>query len=252
MLCAVASVNIEATVAALQHALSIADFGDCVLFTDAAPNVGNSGIRVVPIRRIPSSSEYSRFVLCELVDYVTRPHCLLVQWDGFPIHPDHWTDAFLACDYIGAPWPQFSDGHDVGNGGFSLRSRKLMEACRAPEMEFGHPEDVVICRTNRNALEQRGMRFAEASLAAQFSCERSGYPHSTFGFHGVFRMVEVLGFVDFIELYNSLDERSSVWRDLKMIVSQLRADGAGWDIALRMWCDRLRSFWRDKWRDVTQ
>lgn len=242
MLCAVASVNIEATVAALRRAMAVADFGDCVLFTDAALELTASRIRVVTIEPITSSAGYSQFVLSDLVDHVTLPHCLLVQWDGFPTHAALWDEAFLACDYIGAPWPQFSDGHDVGNGGFSLRSHRLMEACRAPGMTIGHPEDVMIGRVNRLALEQRGMRFAETPLAARFSCERSGKPGTAFGFHGVFHMVEVLGVPQFLRFYERLDERTSVWRDLETIARQLRAGGAGWTIGLRMRYHRLRAY----------
>lgn len=251
MLCAVASVNILATVAALRRAMAVANFGDCVLFTDLADEIAAPGIRVVKIERITSSAAYSQFVLRNLVDHLTLQHCMLVQWDGYPTHPQLWEDAFLECDYIGAPWPQFNDGHDVGNGGFSLRSRKLMEACREPGMTIGHPEDVMIGRVNRSALEKRGMRFADTSLAARFSCERSGNLNMTFGFHGVFHMVEVLGVRQFLKLYESLDERTSVWRDLTNIIRELRAAGASWTIGPRMWCDRIRAHCRGK-KPITQ
>lgn len=246
MLCAVASVNILATVAALRRAMTVANFGDCVLFTDSTHEIEAPGIRVVTIEPIVSSAAYSQFVLRDLVDHVTLQHCMLVQWDGYPTHPKLWEDAFLECDYIGAPWPQFSDGHNVGNGGFSLRSRNLMEACRAPGMTIGHPEDVMIGRVNRSALEKRGLRFAETTLAARFSCERSGNLHMTFGFHGVFHMVDVLGVHQFLKLYESLDERTSVWRDLTTIIRELRAGGASWTIGPRMWCDRIRAYWPGK------
>ena len=248
MLCAVTSVNIEATVAALRRAMAVADFGDCVLFTNAAPEITDSRIRVVTIEPIANGAAYSHFVLRDLVDHVTLPHCLLVQWDGFPTHAELWDEAFLGCDYIGAPWPQFGDGHDVGNGGFSLRSHRLMEACRAPGMMTGHPEDVMIGRVNRLALEQRGMRFAETSLAARFSCERSGTLGTTFGFHGVFHMVEVLGVRQFLRFYERLDERTAIWRDLDTIACQLRAGGGGSMIGLRMRCDRLRAYWYSRKR----
>jgi len=61
--------------------------------------------------------------------------CLLVQPDGFVINPDKWDNQFFEYDYIGAPWEQvphsyldpWGKPHRVGNGGFSFRSKKLLD-----------------------------------------------------------------------------------------------------------------------------
>ena len=45
-----------------------------------------------------------------------------------------WRPEFLDYDYIGAVWPHVLDKYNVGNGGFSLRSKALLEACRALPM----------------------------------------------------------------------------------------------------------------------
>ena len=42
------------------------------------------------------------------------------------------TPPFSHCDYIGAQWFWHNDGMRVGNGGFSLRSRKLLTALQDP------------------------------------------------------------------------------------------------------------------------
>src|SRR5204863_2475838 len=133
----------------------------------------NSAIEVVPIPKIISASAYSTFMLGGLVEYVRTDHCLVVQWDGFVLDTEQWDPAFLDHDYIGAPWPQFSDGHDVGNGGFSLRSRRLLEACTALPFDGEVAEDVLICRLYRGELEERGFRFAPEPLARRFSFERN-------------------------------------------------------------------------------
>src|ERR1700687_3454326 len=44
------------------------------------------------------------------------------------ITPAAWREEFLGCDYIGAQWFWHDDAMRVGNGGFSLRSRKLLLA----------------------------------------------------------------------------------------------------------------------------
>ncbi|BBC71341.1 conserved hypothetical protein [Altererythrobacter sp. B11] len=226
-LCAVASVNVEATIFALRRAMALADFRESLLFSDARLDLTDVGIRLVPIERIGSSAAYSSFVLTRLADYVASGHCLLVQWDGFPTHSANWDPAFLDCDYIGAPWPQFADGYDVGNGGFSLRSRRLMHACREPGFARSHPEDVAIGRINRPFLEARGLRFADSALAARFSRERSGADGSTFGFHGAFNMIDAIGTDLFWTLYEGLDDRTTVWRDAKLIARQLRLGDRG-------------------------
>lgn len=239
MLCAAASVNVAATVEAMRRTIGMIDFGDCVLFTDDPTGLVDPDIRVVTIPRISSGREYSDFVLGSLVDHVTRKHCMIVQWDGFPTQPDNWEQAFLDCDYIGAPWPQFSDGHDVGNGGFSIRSRRLMELCRSPRFQPSHPEDVAICRSNRDLMEREGMRFANHALASRFSRERSGEQGRTFGMHGVFNMVEAIGQDQFWTLYLGLDERGTVWPDKGSIARQMLSGRHGLRRATAIFCGKF-------------
>ena len=118
-LCAAASVNITATVAALQRCLDQVEFGRTVLFSNTRPTGLPSAIDWVQIAPLRSANAYSRFVLNQLAPEIATPHCLIAQWDGFVIDAAAWDPAFLDLDYVGAPWPQFDDGHDVGNGGFS-------------------------------------------------------------------------------------------------------------------------------------
>jgi hypothetical protein len=104
-----------------------------------------------------------------------------------------------------------------------LRSRRLLDACRSPEFVSGHPEDVAICRTNRTLLEQGyGMRFADRGTAERFSFERSVPEAPTFGFHGVFNMVPLVGEERFWEIYRTLDDRNTVATDLALLIRQVR------------------------------
>lgn len=241
-LCAAASVNVAATLGALRACLEQVEFADCLFFTDAKPAQVPAGVRLMPIPRIRSALGYSEFLLGDFADHVRSEHCLIVQWDGFVIDADRWEPEFLAYDYIGAPWPQFGDGHDVGNGGFSLRSKRLLEASRDPRFRFAHPEDVAICRVNRDMLEgEHGIRFAERSLAGRFAFERDRPAARTFGFHGIFNIIPTFGVDPFWEIYRSLDDRSSAFADFRLLMRQLgEGDGSSARRA-RLASDRLKA-----------
>jgi hypothetical protein len=239
-LCAISSVNLPATIAALRASLDQIDFAECLLFTDQPVRISGTGIRKVQIPRITSSRDYSSFVLNGLVDHVRSEHCLIVQWDGFVLDAAQWRSDFLDFDYVGAPWPKWGDGEDVGNGGFSLRSRRLLEACRDPQFVERHPEDVAICRVNRRLLEiKHGLKFADRSTAEHFAFERSIPTGRTFGFHGIFNMVQALGVDRFWEIYSALDDRRTAFVDYWLLMRQLGGSRTSLGRKARLTLDRM-------------
>lgn len=230
-LCAAASVNVANTVTALRVCLEQIQFAESLLLTDAPISGQESSIRPVPIERMASAADYSNFVLKDLFQHVQTEHCLIVQWDGFVLNAEAWRPEFLSFDYIGAPWPQFTDGFDVGNGGFSLRSRNLLGACGDPRFRGEHPEDVAICRTNRRFLETEfGMRFADRATAERFAFEREPASGAAFGFHGIFNMIPALGVDRFWEFYRALEDRRTALVDYSLLMRQL---GTGRDAVSR-------------------
>jgi hypothetical protein len=239
-LCAVSSVNVQATVRALEASLAQIDVAAALLLTDRPVKPDHPAIRVVPIAPIPSARAYSDFLLTQLVDHVATSHCLVIQWDGHVLDAARWQPDFLDHDYIGASWPQFADGHDVGNGGFSLRSRRLMELCRDPAFRRDHPEDVAIGRTNRAWLEAQGMRFAPRALADRFAAERAGDVTTSFGYHGAWLMPQAIGVYPFWSLYRQLDDRSTIRHDFSAIFKQIGQGRGGWVRALRLALDQFR------------
>lgn len=239
-LCAVASVNVRATLRALSASLDQIAFSDCLLFTHVEVTPPRPEIRVVPVQRIDSLASYSHFVLAEIVEHVTTSHCLVTQWDGHVLDARRWRPEFLDYDYIGARWQHFGDAYDVGNGGFSLRSRRLMDACRQPGFVASHPEDVAIGRSNRAWLEGRGMRFAPSQLADAFSAERAGDITSSFGYHGVWNMPRATGLQPFWEVYRDLDDRGTLRHDFAAILHAVRRGPSGNRRAARLLWDRYR------------
>lgn len=144
---------------------------------------------------------YNKFMIQELNQFVDTDFVLTFQNDGFILNPEKWDSDFLNYDWIGAPWPNDLKSR-VGNGGFSLRSKKMLEFCE--NMEYVDnvglnpnsnctPEDHLICRENYEKCLDAGLKFAPISLAKKFSYEmpidddRTFNPLNTFGFHGVFQ-----------------------------------------------------------------
>ena len=139
--------------------------------------------------QINSRQAYSKFVLRELHKLVYTKFCLIVQWDGWVIHPEAWNDQFYNYDYIGAVWYWHPEGYRVGNGGFSLRSRKLLELTASPDFVYKDKnEDDLICHDNKDYLESQGIKFAPEEVARYFSYERELSNIKTFGFHGEYHM----------------------------------------------------------------
>ena len=239
-LCAAASVNVLATVEALLECIRQIEFSAGLLFTDSDLPEPHPELRVVRIGRLKSAADYSDFVLRRIGDHIDTPHCLVVQWDGFVLDARRWSRDFLNFDYVGAPWPQFGDQWSVGNGGFSLRSRRLLKACQDPSFAAGHPEDVAICRSNRIFLEkEHGIRFATPDVAARFSIERTSPPAPTFGFHGIFNMIPLLSPEHFWETYLSLDDRSTAFVDYRLLMRQLGQSNHAMSRRAHLTLDRL-------------
>lgn len=222
-LVAITSVALEPTLEALAVSMGRARFGKVLLLTDQPrPSASDPRIDWRRIGRLSSRRDFSRFMLQDLAAHIETSHALCVQWDGFVLDGARWTDKFLDFDYIGAPWPHFGDGHNVGNGGFSLRSRRLLEACGGLPFDGTQAEDVVIARLGRTDLEELGMRFAPESVAREFAYERMAPTGREFGFHGAFNLVRYLSPRDALELYRKLEPqilaRNERWEILRWAI----------------------------------
>lgn len=154
-------------------------------------------VRLLDAKALPgvtSYEAYNEFVVCDLAAYFSTKHCLLIQDDGYILDYQAWDEAFLGYDYIGAPWHD----NEVGNGGFSLRSKRFCEASselayRLDLTEFS-PEDVLLCRTLRAEMEALGIKYAPESVARKFSWELDdSYPvyENQFGFHGKHTLIRL-------------------------------------------------------------
>lgn len=173
---------------------------------------------------------YSWFMLFMLWRVIETDYALVVQDDGWVLDGRLWRDEYLDYDYIGAPihlarvfapegdyWSRgfawmrgLPAGHQavpVLNGGFSLRSRKLMrvfaehpqlkveipppDLCTEPQLQFAWSgdvlnEDVQLSGILRQQLEALGLRFAPLELALGFAIEYAGPWHTGLDALGIF------------------------------------------------------------------
>jgi tetratricopeptide (TPR) repeat protein len=198
-LCCVDTANPALALRALRRSASGIRFARALFLTDRAHDAPDIDVRV--IAPLASQQAYSAFVLKELVNHVDTAHVLLIQWDGYVVNPDAWRDEFLACDYLGAKWSWHDPAQRVGNGGFSLRSRKLLTALRDPRIELTGAEDKTICRVFRPLLENEyRIVFGSEALAEAFAFEASYPLGRPFGFHGLFNFCRFIPAEELVEL----------------------------------------------------
>ena len=181
---------VDVTQRALLFSSSAIKFKAIKLLGDKSPSHLFPGVDFIYIKPL-SYPEYSTFCIFELWKYVETEFCLLIQYDGFVINPHLWDDSFLNYDYIGAPC-RWDGVFQVGNGGFSLRSNKLLQLCQQLDRNKINErfEDRVICIEHRQWFLDNGCKFAPLNVAEKFACQESLHPNhnssTAFGFHRVF------------------------------------------------------------------
>jgi len=187
--------------------------------------------------------EYSLFVLYALGKFIRTEFALVVQDDGWVLNADNWRKEFFNYDYIGAPihlaritqanqtffqrdfqWLEYLGQancriENIYNGGFSLRSKRFLDAPRKLRLEFAIPipdvspepphtmywkedllsEDVWLCLIAREKLEADGLVFPSLHIARDFSIEHAAPSlHSSetmqniFGHHSRMRKINNL------------------------------------------------------------
>lgn len=174
------------------HSSKLIKFNSIKIFT-GYPEIQklpkNKKLQYIPTK-LHSVVDYSKFVLTRLHEHIDAEYCLIFQHDGFILNPNLWSDRFLDYDYIGALFPEapWSKVNRVGNGGFSLRSKKLMKYCSNLDFDFSFNEDKLICVDHYNYLCDNGFSFAPEQLASKFSLEEDNQYNKdinkVFGFHG--------------------------------------------------------------------
>ena len=122
-LCAADTAHHELTKRALERSSKNLKFEKVLFISDKQCDIpSNWDFHQIPTFK--NGNDYNQFILKDLNSHITTDFVLVIQYDGFVINPHKWDIKFSEYDYIGAPWPWAKD-YQVGNGGFSLRSKKL-------------------------------------------------------------------------------------------------------------------------------
>lgn len=171
---------------AVADCLRAAKFGEVLIFTDRPDDFSDQGRTIY----VPDWSQKIGWCVHhwqEVAPYIGTSHALAIQWDSWVVDPSMWRKEFLDWDYIGAPW-WYKDGMNVGNGGFCLRSTKLMRYLRKHRDRYACTntlDDDLLCRKYRPRLQGEGFFWAPEDLALEFAFEvvRPDPTARHFGFH---------------------------------------------------------------------
>ena len=180
--------DVEEGIKALNFSSRDIEFENIFLFTDKDVKGNFNKINIDEIKGV---SEYNDFILT-LNQYSNSEFVLVIQDDGHVLSPHQWTDNFLNYDYIGAPWPndyewnsrwnkydikysrkikKHSKKNRIGNGGFSLRSKKFLEYSSNFSQTGVLAEDIFLNLYNYDLANDFGIKYPDLELAINFSFE---------------------------------------------------------------------------------
>ncbi len=196
------------------------NFGKKIIYTYKEPSIDTKDFEIKIIDEIPHD-EFGNIISDFYVSSFDTDFVINFHSDGFVQNPSAWDDDFLNYDYIGAPIYPTNSFPFVGNGGFSLRSKRLCEKIKklkdinflpkylncfngnfiSKEFYENLPffyrhEDVYIGLFCKEILDSYGFKIADMDTASKFStehfsvinnnfCIKPDSLNSSFGFHEI-------------------------------------------------------------------
>ncbi len=233
----------ENTIPAILTSMQQLQGSNSLLFSPIKPKnlpINISWQQILPL----SYDQYSLFIYFSLHHYLSRDFCLLVQDDGWCINGSNFTEDYYQYDYIGAPchaafignnlitnyqWVNLGDfSRVIQNGGFSLRSKKLLQA----PTKFGglylphnepvfRNEDVQFTGIFKERFESLGFKFAPIEKAVNFSVEYLGpIIHDNLNFDslvGIHGQSRKLISSNRISILSNVTEASKIFREMELL-----------------------------------
>ena len=190
-LVAISTNKVKETVAAIRYSSKKITFNNILFITNQHVE---EDFECILIPKLESVVDYNNIVL-DVNKYVKSEFAMIIQHDGHILNPDSWDNNFLNFDYIGAPWPKDKKWNArwdkypndisskikkniqfnrIGNGGFSLRSKKFLEFSSQFEKNFlkhGVPEDIFLNLVNYELSQDFNINYPTVETAIKFSYE---------------------------------------------------------------------------------
>lgn len=199
-LIAYTSIEFDATIRSLMKSSEQLDFGAIKLVSHEKPHNLPDKIQWEYGPFIRDIDDFNYYMFLEFGKHVDTSHALYVQHHSGVLHPEMWNDDWLSYDFIGAPWGiiegayMANDGtrSRVGNDGFSLKSKKLLDIPKENSMYLREEQgwkniDGNTCCYWKKEMLELGVKYAPVEVAAKFSFENY-VPENVgigkvFGFH---------------------------------------------------------------------
>lgn len=200
--------NTDSSIKVLEHCKQKVDFG-AVKFLTSIPTDYPHAVKIMPLNSLIA---YSIFMLKDFYKYIDTERCLIVQRDGWILNPQSWDESWNLLDFIG---PLFMQMNRCGSGGFSLRSKKIMQDISAhlPAWD-GTQKDAERIQAKLSFYEDgeltltqfsKDYKIATLEQAANFSAGGNRNPEyfreRPFGYHRTWQNIDFqTGFVDSSDL----------------------------------------------------
>ncbi len=192
--------RMDGTISALQKCCEELDFYEVKLICDKKPDNLPENIIWEYAPHINHIDDFNYYMFLELGKHVNSSHMLFVHDHAYILHPELWDDDWLQWDYCGAPWKVIENAYltdngkriRVGNGGFSLRSRRLLFApkelgLKLEQRQQFFNEDGNICVYQADKLSEYGIKYMPLEEACVFAYENDVEENESiskfFGFH---------------------------------------------------------------------
>jgi hypothetical protein len=198
-LVATTSVRIAEHLRAIEICREHIDYGEVLFISHEKPENLPSDIKYIFYPEINNIMDFNHLMFSLVGQFISTSHALFCQDHAFVLNHHLWRDEWLRNDYIGSPWPVVPNAYltdsgervRVGNGGWSLRSRFLMNIPRLNNIPLQHRqnywnEDGNICVYNRDKFLDLGVKYGTLKEAVRFGYENPVPENQgiiSFGFH---------------------------------------------------------------------
>ena len=195
------SIRIPEHLRAIKVCCKNINFGDIVFISHEKPENLPDEIRFERYPYIKGIMDFNWLMFENVGEFINTSHALFCQDHAHVLNHNLWRDEWLKFDYLGSPWAIVEDAYltdageriRVGNGGWSLRSRLLMNLPKKHKIKLTHREyfwneDGNICVYHRDRFLDLGVKYGTLEESVIFGYENpipeNNYGNlKTFGYH---------------------------------------------------------------------